>query len=87
MGTKMTKPVHHYMVDFEDAGGAVKFANDTHLSSLDEAKALARETSLTAESGSAAAVAFTDKGDGTYEAVGHVMFHHGEVSDEDGVLA
>jgi membrane-bound lytic murein transglycosylase len=31
--------------------------------------------------------AFADKGDGTYEGVGHVMFYRGEVSDEDGVLA
>jgi predicted deacylase len=83
---KMTKPVHHYMVDFEGAEG-VTFANDAPLTTLDEAKALAKQTSLTVETGSAAAVAFTDKGDGTYEAVGHVMFHHGEVSDVDGVIA
>ncbi len=77
--------VHHYMVDYEDAAGAVQFANDTPLYSLSDAKTLAKNTSL-AKNGSAYAVAFADNGDGTFTATGHVGYYLGHVSDEDGAV-
>lgn len=75
--------VHHYMVDFEDEDGVVRFANNAFLHSLDEAMKLARRTSLETES--AAVVAFEDVGDGTFKGVGHVCYYRGQVSDVDGV--
>jgi len=77
--------VHHYMVDYEDETGTVRFANQTPLHSLSAAKQLAKGTSLATEYGSAYAVAFADSGDGTFKSVGHVGYYFGELSDEDGV--
>lgn len=78
--------VHHYMVDYEDAAGAVQFANDTLIYSLSDAKTLAKTKSLATENGSAYAVAFSDNGDGTFTATGHVGYYLGHVSDEDGAV-
>jgi len=77
--------VDHYMVDFEDESGAVRFANDAHLQDLKAAKELARATSKT--HGSAAVVAFERSNPGQFVAVGHVMFVGGDQSSTDGVTA
>lgn len=79
--------IHHYMVDFEDEAGTIRFANETPIHSLSQAKQLAKDTSLVVEGGSASAVAFSENGDGTFTPVGHVAFYLGEVSDEDGLTA
>ena len=79
--------VHHYMVDFEDAAGSVQFANDAYLFDLAAAKKLAAKTSKTTPHQSAYVVAFADKHDGTFDALGHVGYFDGRVSDTAGVFA
>lgn len=77
--------VHHYMVDYEDGAGNVRFANDTELFDLRAASALAKAESR--KHGRAAVVAYDpDPKVGTFVAVGHVMFSDGQQSDVDGVL-
>jgi len=86
--------VHHYMVDFEGKDGKVHFANDRELFDLKDAKALARRQSKL-QPCSAAVVAFVVSRRSldnptvavTYEAVGHVAYFDGRVSDTAGVFA
>lgn len=79
--------IDHYMVDYADDNGDVQFANDTPLTSLTKAKALASKTSLQYDTG-AYVVAYTKVGAdlGTFRACGHISFFDGRQSDTDGVV-
>ncbi len=81
----MTK-IDHYMVDYEDFKGDVHFANDTFITDLKDAKALAKRRSKQ-QPCSAAVVAYAPLSDGTYDAVGDIKYFDGVISDRNGVLA
>jgi hypothetical protein len=74
--------IDHYMVDYLDDAGTVKFASDRHLATLADAKALARKTSR--KHGGASAVAFYATVGGFFAACGAVSYTDGHVSDVDG---
>lgn len=79
--------IDHYMVDYADDNGDVKFANDTPLTSLTEAKSLASKTSRYLAFG-AYVVAYTKVGAdlGTFRACGHISFYDGRQCETDGVV-
>lgn len=74
--------IDHYMVDFLDNAGNVKFANDTHIHSLTVAKAMASKTSKLHDTGAYVVAYVVD--DGGFRAVGHISFFDGKQSETDG---
>lgn len=75
--------IDHYMVEYET--DRVRFANNTPLHSLTQAKSLASKTSRAFEFG-AYVVAYTATDLGTFRACGHISFYDGRQCETDGVV-
>lgn len=76
--------IDHYMVDYLDDEGMVRFASDRHIASLEAAKALARKTSK--KHGGACAVAFYATVGGFFASCGSITYTDGRITETDGLM-